>query len=175
MTDKIIMEELSKTYLLTIANGSGYFNSSVSHDYGTDLTIRKAHYCPERKRVLTGGKSIDIQVKAVSEKYIKGLEDEEIDSIKYALEVKNYNDLVDRSNENGIYMPLILCVFIIPNDKKDWYTLSSTELTIRKCAFWFQVPVGTTHSNNTDNITITIPKENIVCNEFYNKIFATLN
>ena len=174
MTDTIMMEELSKTYLLTIATGSGYFNSNASYDYGTDLTIRKANYSPERKRVLTSGKSIDIQVKAVSEKYTQGLIDDNSDIIKYTLEIKNYNDLVDRANENGVYMPLILCVFIIPDDKNDWYSITPTELTIRKCAFWFQVPAGTQKSKNTTNITISIPKENLVCKEFYNKIWATL-
>ncbi len=93
MTDTIVMEELSRTYLETIANGTGYFNS-IARDYGTDLTIRKANYCPHNRRYLTIGKSVDIQVKAVTERYVKGINDVDSADIKYALEVKNYNDLI---------------------------------------------------------------------------------
>lgn len=173
MTDNVIMEELSKSYLETIANGTGYFNS-VSRDYGTDLTIRKASYCSHNKRYLTMGKIVDIQVKAVTEKYVVGLDDDNVDSIKYALEVKNYNDLVRRANEAGICAPLILCVVVIPTNKDEWYTLNVGELIIRKCAFWYKVPVGQNESQNSSSITITIPKKNIVSKNFYNELFESL-
>jgi hypothetical protein len=173
MTDNLIMEEISRSYLELLANNTGYF-PSVTKDFGTDLTIRKAKYCAERKRILTIGKSIDIQLKAVSEKYVAGSEDTNLDSIRYVLEVKNYNDLIVRANENGICMPLILCVFIIPNDRNDWFTLNPTEMIIRKCAYWYKVPSGEELSKNTTNITIEIPKKNIVSTNFYDEIFATL-
>lgn len=174
MTSNIIMEELSKSYLETIANGSGYFNS-VSRDYGTDLTIRKANYCSFKKRYLTIGKSVDIQVKAVTEKYVKGIDDDKVDFIKYALESKNYNDLVVRANEGGICMPLILCVVVIPNDECDWYSLTEDALILRRCAYWYRIEPGTLETDNTSNITITIPKTNRVSDDFYNDIFNSLN
>lgn len=167
------MEELSKNYLLTIASGSGYLYSTISHDFGTDLTIRKANRSSTRKRILTSGKCVDIQVKAVGEQYIIGLDDPKLNVVKYDLEVKNYNDLIERANESGPLTPLYLCVFIIPSDKKDWYTITPTELTIRKCAYWYSVPVGMSFSKNKKRVRIEIPKENIVCHEFYNKIFSS--
>lgn len=173
MTDKIIMEEISKSYLELVANNSGYFNS-VAKDYGTDLTIRKANYCSDRKRYLTIGKSIDIQVKAVSEKYVTGVNDDELENIKYVLEVKNYNDLIVRAKEKGICMPLILCVFVIPDNKSDWFTLNPSELIIRKCAYWYKVPTEAEQSSNLESKTIEIPKANKISTTFYDEQFAFL-
>ena len=174
MTDTIIMEELSKNYLLTLAAGSGYMHSNVSHDYGTDLTIRKANFALGRTRMFISGKSVDIQVKAVSEKYVIGLNDLTTSFIKYDLEIKNYQDLIDRANERGSIIPLVLCIFIIPDDQKDWYSVTPTELTIRKCAFWYNVPPGLTYPKNKASIRIEIPKINLVCSQFYNNIFTSL-
>lgn len=174
MTDNIIMEEISKTYLETIANGKGYFNS-VARDYGTDMTIRRANYCSTKKRYLTIGKSVDLQIKAVSEKYVEGINDPKATTIKYVLEAKNYNDLVTRANEGGICMPLYLCVVILPDDKINWYSLNTNELIIRKCAFWYQVPDGAVETKNTVSVTIHIPKSNVISESFYDDIFNSLS
>lgn len=174
MTDTIVMEELSRTYLETIANGTGYFNS-IARDYGTDLAIRKANYCPHNRRYLTIGKSVDIQVKAVTERYVRGINDVDSADIKYALEVKNYNDLIRRANESGICMTLVLCVVVVPNDKNEWYALQTDGIIIRKCAYWYRVPNGLSESNNSSNITISIPKTNIITLDFYNNLFEELS
>jgi hypothetical protein len=174
MTDTVIMEELSKSYLETIANRTGYFNS-VSRDYGTDLTIRKANLCPTRKRYLTTGKAIDFQVKAVSDKYVLGIDDPNRSTIKYNLEVKNYNDLIDRTKENGRIIPLILIVFILPKDKPNWLTYTPEQLILKRCAFWYQIPAGLTHTNNRTKTMIEIPKTNIISMSFFDEQFAKLD
>lgn len=174
MTETDIMEELSKGYLEVIASRSGYFNA-FQRDYGTDLTIRKAKVCPVRKRYLTTGKAIDIQVKAVSETYVVDYNDASKTNIKYDLEVKNYNDLIDRANEKGAYIPLILAVFIIPTDKTKWIELRTDELMVRKCAFWFQIPVGASHSTNKTTVRIEIPKANRIALDFYDNQFSALD
>lgn len=174
MNETVIMEELSKSFLETIANSQGYFNST-SRDFGTDLTIRKANLCPTRKRYLTGGKAIDIQIKAVSQKYVRYLNENTKSFIKYDLETKNYNDLIDRANENGAIIPLILAVFVIPDDKNDWISLSHEELIIRKCAFWYKVAPNTLYSINKQKIAIEIPKVNRIGLDFYSEIFNTLD
>lgn len=168
------MEEVSKSYLEVIANRNGYFNST-HRDYGTDLSIRKARLCPTRKRYLTTGKAIDIQVKAVYETYVRGYNIITETSIKYDLEVKNYNDLIDRANENGVVIPLYLIVFIMPPDKINWVHLQPEELIMRKCAFWYQIPADATYSDNKATVTIEIPKINRVSMDFYDERFATLD
>ncbi|NMM47931.1 DUF4365 domain-containing protein [Marinigracilibium pacificum] len=174
MTETDIMEELSKGYLEVIANRSGFFNS-IHRDYGTDLSIRKAKLCQNRRRYLTTGKAIDIQVKAVSERYVNYLNDPSRDNIKYKLEVKNYNDLIDRANEKGAFIPLILAVFVMPENKDEWIHLTPKELLIRKCAFWYQIPTGQIHSTNENTVTIDIPKVNRIGLDFYNNQFAALD
>lgn len=174
MTDTVIMEELSKSFLETIANRQGYFNAT-SRDYGTDLTIRKANLCPVRKRYLTSGKAVDIQIKAVSQKYVRNYEDAQKLTIKYDLEVKNYNDLIVRANENGIIIPLILAIFIIPDDMDEWITLHDEELIIRKCAFFYEIDPAAAQSTNANTIAIEIPKSNRIGLDFYTNIFNTLD
>jgi hypothetical protein len=174
MTEQDIMEEISKGYLELIANRKGYFNC-ISRDYGTDLTIRRAKINSARKRYLTTGKAIDIQVKAVSEKYISGFTDPEEDYVKYSLEVKNYNDLIDRANEAGSLIPLILAVFVMPDDKSLWLQVNLEDLIVRKCAFWYQIPTGAIHSSNKKTVTIDVPKTNKITLDFYDVIFATLD
>ncbi|MDF0716991.1 DUF4365 domain-containing protein [Muricauda sp. 334s03] len=174
MTDNDIMEEISKGYLELIASRNGYFNS-IHRDYGTDLSIRKAKLCPIRKRYLTTGKAIDIQVKAVSEKYVRDYSDNSKTFVKYDLEVKNYNDLIDRANENGSFIPLILAVFIMPEFKNDWLNVKPEELILKKCAFWFQIPSGSSHSVNKSTVTIDIPKANRIAMDFYDVQFSALD
>ena len=168
------MEEISKGYLELIANRNGYFNS-IHRDYGTDLTIRKAKTCPLRKRYLTTGKAIDIQVKAVSERYVRCYDDDSSSFVKYSLEVKNYNDLIERANENGSYIPLILAVFVMPEKKDDWINLNPEALILKKCAFWYQIPVASLQSKNSTSVTIEIPKENRIAMDFYDIQFSALD
>lgn len=174
MKETDIMEEISKSYLEVIANRSGYFNS-IHRDYGTDLTIRKAKLCPVRRRYLTTGKAIDIQVKAVTETYVRHYNDTTKNYIKYDLEQKNYNDLVDRANENGSVIPLLLAIFILPSDKLQWVDLKQEELVLRKCAFWYKIPFNSVHSTNSTSVTIEIPKTNKISMEFYDEQFLTLD
>lgn len=168
------MEEISKSFLETIANRQGYFNST-SRDYGTDLTIRKANLCPIRRRYLTTGKAIDIQIKAVSQKYVRYYEDLSKSYIKYDLEVKNYNDLVERAGENGAFIPLILAVFVMPENNTEWLSLNEEELIIRKCAFYYQISASAIPSENSHTIAIEIPKTNRIGLDFYTNIFNSLD
>ena len=174
MTDNVVMEELSKSYVESLANERGYFNST-SRDYGQDLTIRKANLCPTRNRYLTSGKAIDIQLKAVSERFVRGIHDDEKTTIKYDLEVKNYNDLIDRNNQNGKLIPLILIVFVIPDNRNEWLSLDNNKLILKKCAYWYEVPEGSIHSSNSVSITIEIPKTNILTPDFFDEQFRRLD
>lgn len=175
MTETIIMEELSKAFIEGIASRGGYYNST-GKDYGTDLTIRKAYLNPRQcNRYLTSGKAIDIQVKSVSEKYITGFDDPKSKHIKYNLEVKNYNDLIDRFNEIGSIIPLILIVVILPENKDEWLSLTLDSLIFKKCAFWYQIPSGATHSTNKSKSVIIIPKSNQVDLNFFDEQFSKLD
>jgi len=173
MTSTHIMEEISKGYLEIIANRSGYFNFQ-GRDYGTDLLIRKAQYSSQRNRYLTTGKAIDIQVKATHEKYITHLNDNASDVIKFALEVKAYNDLIERANETGKLIPLFLIVFIFPDDESTWVNLTLESLIIKRRAYWYNTGNLIKLSGNTDNKTISIPKDNVIELDTFDKLFAAI-
>ncbi len=165
------MEELSRDFILTIAHNKGYFNHD-GRDYGTDLQIRKSLKRTQngKGRYLTSGKSIDVQLKAVSEDWISYSEN----SIKYRLEVKNYNDLVERAKEDGALIPLILIVFIVPSDMTKCVESLQDGIITRKEAFWYQLPSNLERSSNTSSVTIEIPKTNKVNTELFPNLFSTL-
>jgi len=172
MTSNDIMEEISRDFIMTIAHNKGYFNLS-GRDYGTDLLIRKAIRRTDngKNRYLTSGKGIDIQLKAVSEDWVTYLEN----SIKYTLEVKNFNDLIERAKEEGgAIIPLILIVFVVPSDTNNWVEAQQDGVIIRKEAYWYQIQPELDYSSNTSNVTIEIPKINKVNAELFPNLFVTL-
>lgn len=162
------MEELSIGFMKIVANSTGYFNMT-GRDYGTDMHIRFARGRSTRSgdRYMTSGRGIDLQLKAVHKKYTTQSETE----VSYALEVKNYNDLIDRANELGMVNPLVLIVFIFPDDHDQWVNLQVENLVMGGCAYYYTVPQGAKESENSSNITIKIPRENIVDKNIFNRLF----
>ena len=171
MTRNDKMEELSRDYVLTIAHNKGFFDYN-GRDYGTDMLIRKALRRQENKRTryLSSGKAVDVQLKSVLEHNVTYSGD----IVKFTLEVKNYNDLVDRSNENGATIPLILVVYIIPSDENDWVKCTSDGTLLKKEAYWYRLPSGTSRSGNTTSVTIDIPQGNRVTEEFFPNLWTSL-
>jgi hypothetical protein len=165
-----IMEEISKSYLELLANRQGYFNFN-GRDYGTDLLIRKAHFHAVRKRYLTTGRAIDFQVKSVLEKNITYAPS----TINFYLEVKNFDDLVDRKREKGALIPLILIVFILPDSEDEWVTVTPEKLIVKKCAYWFKLDVeNPEYSENKTKVVVRIPKVNIVDLKLFDRLFDEL-
>lgn len=177
MTTNDKMEELSRDFIMTIAHNTGYFNCS-GRDYGVDLMIRKSRgrrkQSSSGSRYLTSGKAVDIQLKATREKSITYLSD----TIKYQFEVKNYNDLVDRLKENeqegSSLIPLILIIFILPNDESKWVNYIPDGVVSRKEAYWYIVPDDIDYSSNSSGITIEIPQMNRIEGDFFDTLFSTL-
>jgi len=166
LTDK--MEELSIGFMKIVANSTGYFNMT-GRDYGTDMHIRFARGRSTKSgcRFMTSGRGLDLQLKAVHKKYTKESENE----VSYALEVKNYNDLVDRANELGMINPLVLIVFIFPDDENEWINLQAENLVMKGCAYYYMIPQGAQESENSSNVTIKIPRTNIVDKNIFDRLF----
>lgn len=163
MTLQDIMEELSTKSIEIIANGKGYYDFS-GKDYGTDLHITYA--VKDNGRFRKSGRMIDIQLKSVLETNIIDTGE----TIKYKLEVKNYNDLIRRKNEDN-YIPLILILFIFPNDPKDWLQVDSEKLTLRKCAYWYYPAINLKLTTNLSKKMIEISKSNLITVDFFPDIF----
>lgn len=170
MTENDKMEDLSIQYVQVLASMGGYFNQT-GRDFGTDLTFRKANLSAGRSRYLTGGKSIDFQLKSVHKRYTNIIGK----YLVYNMEVKNYNDLVERKQANGDYTPLYLIVFVVPNRTDDWIEHSVNELKIRECAYWYEIDSNAAQSKNTSKIAIHIPLDNVVDSQLFDTLFSRLN
>jgi hypothetical protein len=161
MTENDIKEQLSNNYIKIIAANKGYMLDKPGNDYGADFMVsRTTTYIHNGStRYLKDNKYIDIQLKATTENGITI--DAASGTIKYTLEVKNFNDLVVRKNTNNL-TPLVLILYILPVDKNHWVDMNNNEILLRKNAYWYVPPDGTAFSNNVATVTITIPQTNVL-------------
>lgn len=72
--------------------------------------------------------------------------------LRYPLNVKNYDDL-----RLDVIVPRVLNVLCVPERMSEWITLTPTELTLRKAAYWVSLK-GQIETTNTSSVTVSIPK-----------------
>lgn len=175
MSDNAIKEHLSNHFLGIIAANKGYMVDKPSDDYGVDYQVSRLisrSIASGGNRYIKDNKYIDIQLKATTEDGI--IHDSENNVVKYDLEVKNFNDLVMRSDRNNL-TPLVLILFVLPDARDTWVEILGHQISLRKCAYWFNVSEGTPLSTNTATVRISIPFTNILnadCfDSFYNQFY----
>ncbi|MBM2816059.1 MAG: hypothetical protein HW421_2821 [Ignavibacteria bacterium] len=121
-----IKELLSLRYIEALANYCGYTTDKPSSDFGVDMVINEISTRTKQtlNNIIKTGRILELQVKATTQNgiSING------DSIKYPLRAKNFNDLIDR--KENFHNPLILIIFIIPNNRQDWIEMNNDELKI---------------------------------------------
>ncbi|WP_242851800.1 DUF4365 domain-containing protein [Clostridium sp. IBUN22A] len=105
-------------------------------------------------RLVESGYSIDFQLKAT---VTAEIEDE---CIKYNLEAKNYNDLVD----DDVMTPRILILYTLPRDPNEWVKVNEDMTVIKNCAWWCSLK-GNKLTSNSHTITIRIPKNQLLTSE----------
>lgn len=162
-----IKQKLSRRYVEALASRAGYDIAKSESDFGNDLHIEEVgiRYRPQ-KRYLASGRRIFLQLKSTTQKSI---------SIKsghviYKLESKNYNDLID--NKKKLATPMVLILFILPNNKGNWLTHDVSQLILRKCAYWF-IPSSNKRTKNKAKITIKIPTSNFITLDFFSNYIKT--
>jgi len=159
MTVDQIKEQLSNRFVGILASNRGFSIEKPELDIGVDFQLKKyyAYKHPNGKtRYTPDSRYIDIQLKSTT---VSSIIDEPT-LIKYDLEVKSYNDLVERKN-NGI-APLILILFILPDDQIHWVNIDELEIKLRKHAYWYQPPAASAFTENVSTIRIEIPKTNLL-------------
>jgi hypothetical protein len=171
MTIEQIKEQLSNRFVGTLAANSGFQLDKSELDFGVDYTARKtiSYIMPGtgKTRMTCDPRAIDIQLKATTESSVTVVGT----NITYALEAKTYNDLVHRQ---GDLVPLVLILFVLPDNRNDWVDLTATELRLRRLAYWYQPPAGAAMTGNTARITITIPQTNILSINCFDTLHAQL-
>ena len=154
MNEEKIKEKLSQHFVELIACRNGYSCNRPEDDYGCDLSINKVNIFNRNgdNRYLSTGEKIDIQLKSTCESNVEFSDT----IVKYDLKSKNYNDLVERLSSP---YPLILILFILPDDKTDWLDILKEELILKTQSFWFVPPKDSEETNNDFSKRIEIPLE----------------
>lgn len=172
MTEEQIKEQLSNRFIGILAANKGFAIDKPEIDLGIDYTLKKSYQYTKPDGTLRwnfDSRYIDIQLKSTTEKSIVY----ETHSIKFDLEAKSYNDLVERQT-NGT-APLVLILFILPVDSSLWVDIDINEIRLRKNAFWYIPPKGSTLTTNTSTIRIEIPITNILgincCNDLHSHFY----
>ncbi len=158
MTKEHTQEALSNRFVTAIANYCGYATSRPEFDYGTDIEI---HEVSTRKAITSGNRyaftnrRLQLQLKSVQKHRIE----ERSGKIIYDLQSETWNDLIELRDT---YNPLILVLFVLPDDEKEWITLKSDSLIMRKCAYWFIPDPTDVPTTNIGTKRISIPTTQIL-------------
>ena len=146
-----IKEDLSICYLKTIAAVRGITVERIEHNEDSvDVVIKKVLNIDKN---VSFNSQISVQLKATSSKSQYGIGKQEI---SYKLKVKNYNDLCMPAT-----MPSMLALLILPEEMEEWTKWTPDELMIKGKMFWLSLQ-NQKVSDNKDNVTVKIPKENIL-------------
>lgn len=168
MTENDIKESLSRAFISMIVNQCGYKMVDVTQDYGTDALISEVIYRMQpngKKRYFDSGKQIQCQFKATNEKKVN----RNNGVLTYALENKTYNDLIFRKNTQR---PLILFLYILPEDRKEWIKCNADYLIAKRHVYWYDIPKGLALlKNENSRKTIEIPEKNLVNLDTFPGIF----
>lgn len=175
MTEAQIKEKLSRIYLELLATKAGFKMLQPLEDHGVDVLLRQMFSIniAGKQRYIDAGRLVGIQLKCTTESTVI-ISDEEI---YYDLRVKNFNDLIWRKNNRilfqGIDVPLILILLILPEDTDKWAYLSKSKQKIifKGQAFWFYPDEKAAISKNKSKVRIAISRKNQIDLDFFDKIF----
>lgn len=171
MTEQQIKEKLSKSYLDLLIHNGGHKQMKPEDDHGVDLYIMRVQKIIRASgiRYLDSTDFIAVQLKCTC---VASIEEDE-DWIKYDLEVKSYNDLVDRVRNNAT-VPLFLVLMVLPDETERWVEVRDEEIALAKCAYWYRPESTTLYTDNGSRKRIYIPKTNKLDGDFIKRQFIAL-
>ncbi|NJL84454.1 MAG: DUF4365 domain-containing protein [Chloroflexaceae bacterium] len=140
-------EEISRVHIQVIAAQAGVNIDYPNRDYGIDGTFQPIAVLD--KRYVAAGYPLDFLLKASTQSNARS------EVIVYDLEVKTYNDLVQRRLRTGA-TPCILVLKVLPLDQHQWLETSEEGLLIR-CACYWEYLEGKP-SANLKTVRIAIPR-----------------
>lgn len=154
LDENILKEKLSIAVIQSICAQAGYPVEITTVDTGLDGTIIDVVYDNINKFQPTGG---ELKFQAKSTHNIRTYPD----YIAYDLRNKNYNILIQRRA-----MPMILILFVLPEDRRMWLNISEDYIKVCKCAYWVDLRnTGSVKNNLESTTTIHIPRTNILTPE----------
>jgi len=156
VTEEQRKEAISRGFLRILAESHGFKVYEPGSDHGVDMIV-----CPVTTRREPSGKirlldsqfKLELQLKATTPNSIV----DDGDDLKFDLEVKNYNDLIQRRTE---LLPLHLVLVVLSDVPPACVSLDDDILGIVGRAYWYLPDNGAPPSENERQIRITIPKVN---------------
>ena len=145
-------ELFSYAYVKAVAAVAGYSVREADRamdNAGIDLTIQAPGEIGE---VLFP--RCDAQVKCTSSTDII-----KENSINFPLPVNNYNIL--RSEKALATAPVILIVVLVPEEVRDWMSVSEQQIVLKKTAYWASLK-GMPATNNRNTVTVELPRINLL-------------
>jgi hypothetical protein len=170
MTDDQKKEAISKELLRILACGQGFKVLEPGPDHGVDLIVYPVTTRIEpsgRTRYLDSPFKLDLQLKATT---ANGIIDDG-DNIKFDLEVKNYNDLIQRRSE---LLPLHLVVVVLEAPPPACIGMDEVSLRLGAHAYWYMPHEDAIITENEATIRIKIPKANLLKPSFFRDRYEQL-
>lgn len=157
-----IEELLSVAYVSAVVARSGFVPSSVQHDFGVDLSVRRIGAFGNRRIDL--GTFLDLQLKA---SVSWSLTDEHL---AFDLEADAYNRLVIRREQAATPCALVVCC--LPKDEATWLDVCEDELTLKKCCYYHFVTGPET--SNSSSKRIHIPRTQLLTPQSLSEIATAI-
>ncbi len=172
MTDAQIKEELSIHIFSALAARSGYSAIKPRIDHGHDLVLYPALKLPYRKQMVSGGNWIAVQLKTTTESQVV----EKDNYILFDLKSKNYDDLVFRNSlwlKKKSVVPLVLVLLVLLDSADKWLAVDFEKKTysLNGMFYWYSPSNGVPFTQNSSKKRISIPIENKIDLDFFNKTF----
>lgn len=170
MTEEQRQEAISREFLRLLAHSNGFKIVEPPLDHGVDMIV-----CPVSERIEPDGKrrfldsqfKLDFQIKSTT---VTGIIEDE-DSLRYDLEAKTYNDLVQR---RGDILPLHLIVVVLSEAPPACVAIDHERIWVIGSAFWFLPEEDAEPTENNNTKRITIPKANRLGAEFVRSCYQRL-
>lgn len=144
---------LSVSYVSAVVARSGFSPSAVSHDFGTDLSVRKIGIFGKRR--IDMGSVLDLQLKASIDWSTTP------DHLVFDLEADAYNRLILRNNNSTTPCALVVCC--LPREERTWLEVCEDELKIKKCCYYYFISGMETKRKRSQRIHI--PREQVLTPE----------
>jgi Domain of unknown function (DUF4365) len=144
---QIIQELLSVAHVQAVAARAGVSISNFDRDFGVDGTFRQIATLGNRR--FTSGYALDFQLKASTNYTL------EPEHLVYDLEVKTYNDLVQRRLSSDA-TPCILILKVLPSNSEQWLTTTEAGLFLSGACYWEYLQEKL--SQNKQSVRIRIPR-----------------
>ncbi len=146
-----IEAELSYAYLHAVSAHAGFaceIGGRHSDNAGVDARIHaRGDFGGPRTDI-----TLNIQLKATCQ-----IPTETNDKFSYSLTRKHY----DKLRSIGTECQQLLVVLFLPENAKDWLAHSTTELALRRCAYWISLRGAPASMNDTSQV-IYLPKVNLL-------------